>query len=114
MPPTPVSTPPGTVTTGENSLTHLMPTSVPRDPRAHNSMCCNSMQCVVVQHSGHFATVHFPLLAAGSTEMGCSAGVSSAVFFAGLLAGAALAGPVGALSVVCYHWKKKQARTRRK
>ena len=114
MPPMPVSTPPGTITTGENSLTHLMPTSVPKDSPPHNGMCRNSMHWVVVLHSEHFATIHFPLLAAGSTDMGCSAGISSAVFFAGLLAGAALAGPVGALSVVCYHWKKKQARTRRK
>ena len=46
--------------------------------------------------------------------MGHSTGVTSAVFFAGLLAGAALAGPAGALSVVCYHRKKKQAKTRGK
>ncbi len=53
------------------------------------------------------------MLSAGSTDLGCSStGVTSAVFFAGLLAGVALAGPAGALSVVCYHWKKKQAKTR--
>ena len=77
-------------------------------------MCRNSMNWLVVLHSEHLATIHFRLLVGGSTDMGCSAGVSRAVFFAGLLAGAALAGPVGALSVACYHWKKKQARTRGK
>ena len=55
-----------------------------------------------------------PLLSAGSPDLGHSTGATSAVFFAGLLAGAALAGPAGALSVVCYHWKKKQAKTRGK
>ena len=55
-----------------------------------------------------------PLLLAGSTDLGHSTGVTSAVFFAGLLAGAALSGPAGALSVVCYHWKKKQAKTKGK
>ena len=49
---------------------------------------------------------------AGSTDMGCSAGISSAVFFAGMLAGAVFAGPVGALFVICYNWKRQQARTR--
>ena len=78
VPPTPVSTPPGTVTAGENSLTHPMPTSVPRHPPTHNGMCCNSMHWVVVLHSEHFATIHFPHLAAVSTEMECSTGVSSA------------------------------------
>ena len=62
----------------------------------------------------YLAPTIFPLLSAGSTDLGHSTGVTSAVFFAGLLAGAALAGPAGALSVVCYHWKKKQAKTRGK
>ena len=46
--------------------------------------------------------------------LGHSTGVTSAVFFAGLLAGAVLAGPAGVLSVGCYHWKKKPAKTRGK
>ena len=80
------------------------------------------MVCVVTAFTGQLSyTVHEhssstspPLLSAGSTDLGHSTGVTSAVFFAGLLAGAVLAGPAGALSVVCYHWKKKQAKTRGK
>ena len=83
------------------------------------------MVCVVVAFTGQLSnTVHehssstspspSPLLSAGSTDLGHSTGVTSAVFFAGLLAGAALAGPAGALSVMCYHCKKKQAKTRGK
>ena len=80
------------------------------------------MVCVVIAFTGQLSyTVHEhssstspPLLSAGSTDLGHSTGVTSAVFFAGLLAGAVLAGPAGALSVVCYHWKKKQAKTRGK
>ena len=53
-------------------------------------------------------------MSVGGTDFGYSAGVSSAIFIAGLLAGAALACPAGALSVVCYHWKRKQAKTRGK
>ena len=55
-----------------------------------------------VLHS-ELSTCHSPLLSAGSTDLGHSTGVTSAVFFAGLLAGAAkLAGPAGALSVARY------------
>ena len=82
------------------------------------------MVCVVTAFTGLLSyTVHehssstspsSPLLSAGSTDLGHSTGVTSAVFFAGLLAGAVLAGPAGALSVACYHWKKKQAKSRGK
>ena len=79
------------------------------------------MVCVVIAFTGQLSyTVKtllappLPLLSAGSTDLGHSTCVTSAVFFAGLLAGAALAGPAGALSVVCHHWKKKQAKTRGK
>ena len=68
-----------------------------------------------VLHSEHLAIyLPLPLLSAGSAVLGCSTGVTSAVFFAGLLAGVALAGPAGVLSVVCYHWKKRQAKTKGK
>ena len=111
-----VPTPPGTSTTGGGSLTHIpMPTSFPKDPPTHNGMCCDSLHWSVVLHSEHLvSTSPLPLLSAVSTDLGHSTGVTSAVFFAGLLAGVALAGPAGALSVVCYHRKKKQAKTRGK
>ena len=54
------------------------------------------------------------LLSAACTDLEHSTGVTSAAFFAGLLAGVILAGPAGALSVVCYNWNKKQAKTRGK
>ena len=104
--------------TGGSSLTHpLMSTTF---PRTHNGMCYDSIHWSVVLHSEHLVSPSpsppppLPLLSAGSTDLGHSTGVTSAVFFAGLLAGAALAGPAGALSVACYHWKKKQAKTRGK
>ena len=102
--------------TGGSSLTHTpMSNSFPRDPPTHNGMYCDSIHWSVVLHSEHLvSTSPSPLLSAGSTDLGHPTGVTSAVFFAGLLAGAALAGPAGALSVVCYHWKKKQAKTKGK
>ena len=115
---TPVPTCPSTFTIGQTSLTHLpMSTSFPRYP--HIQWCVLKLHpLAAVLHSEHLlATFHSPLLSAGSTDVGSSIGITSAVFFAGLLAGAALAGllagaalagPAGALSVVCYHWKKKE------
>ena len=110
IPSMPVSTPSDATTTGEISDIPLaMCTALPRDPPTHNGMCV-----AVVLHSAIYFDRLLLRLSAGSTDLGHSTGVTSAVFFAGLLAGAALAGPAGALSVVCYHWKKKQAKTRGK
>ena len=95
--------------------TVLMSTQHPLHVVATYSKLPDSIHWSVVLHSENLVSPSpSPLLSACSTDLGHSTGVTSAVFFAGLLAGVALAGPAGALSVVCYHWKKMQAKTRGK
>ena len=77
------------------------------------------MHVYVVLCTHEHLAIYLPLpprcWSAGSTDLGCSTpAVTSAVFFAGLLAGVVLAGPAGTLSVACYNWKKKKAKTRGK